>query len=124
MSDTSENRCDKISVLCRKDKFSTILAHYLLYVYIIRVSSIISWTRNLKQSRILTLLIPFVDREQKFSIPKTKKMKQKKFVFCRYSLNGECVERSSASLNCKNGVNYAHFQNSSESPQFHNLLKI
>ena len=48
MTDTSENRCDKISVLSRKDKFSTILAHYLLYVYIIRVSSILSWTRNLK----------------------------------------------------------------------------
>ena len=63
MTDTSENRCDKISVLCRKDKFSTILARYLLYVYIIRVSSIISWTRNLKQSRILIFLIPFVDRE-------------------------------------------------------------
>ena len=66
MTDTSENRCDKISVLSRKDKFLTILAHYLLYVYIIRVSSILSWKRNLKQSRILTLLIPFVDREQKF----------------------------------------------------------
>ena len=64
MTDTSENRCDKISVLSRKDKFSTILAHYLLYVYIIRVSSILSWTRNLKQSRILVIfLIPFVDRE-------------------------------------------------------------
>ena len=63
MTDTSENRCDKISVLSRKDKITTILAHYLLYVYIIRVSSIISWTRNLKQSRILTILIPFVDRE-------------------------------------------------------------
>ena len=51
-------------------------------------------------------------------------MKIKKAIFCRYSLNGESVERSSASLNCQNGVNYVHFQNSSESPQFHNLLKI
>ena len=50
-------------------------------------------------------------------------MKQKKFIFCRYSFNDECVERSSVNPYWQNGVNYANFQNSRESPQFHNLLK-